>query len=236
MVHLVAEQIAGLACAVRIVTAPVPEVAFVELNLGCRAQPLGPVELFDDLLGVGSFPVAVIAVPAPWGLLLGAVEEPAGVDDRDGADATFLDQAAGLGGGRELAALVAELEDGVFFLHGRAHAFGGGDGDRQAFFAVDRLACGDGVEDHLFVPVIGCCDHDRLDLRVGQQVVIVFVLFGLRIAAGFEATRQVRAVDIAEGDDLGLGNRAGVFDEIPAACAETDVAETNRLLGQVGSA
>jgi hypothetical protein len=131
---------------------------------------------------------------------------------------------------------VAELEDGVRLLHRRAHALGGGDRGGQALFAIDRLLRGDGVEDHLLVPVIRRGDDHGLDLRIGEEVMVILVHLGGGVAAGLLPALQVRGVDVAERDDLRLGDGAGVADEIPAARAEADVAEAHGLLGQVGAA
>ena len=48
-IHLVREQVAGVAGAVGVITAPVPEVAFVPGNLRGRAKPTVPVHVLLNL-------------------------------------------------------------------------------------------------------------------------------------------------------------------------------------------
>ena len=100
-----------------------------------------------------------------------AVEEAPEVHQRDLADRIIEHHLARDIRSGELAALMAELHDGLpLFPDGFTHALGGGHRGGPAFLAIDILAGGDRIEKHLFMPVVGCADDDRLDLRIIEQV------------------------------------------------------------------
>ena len=127
-IHLVREQVARLAGAVSPVTAPVPEVPLVPGNLRRRPEPEVPVHLLDHLGGIGTVPLAVVAVPTPHGMRRVAAHEAARAHERDRAQDALRDQFLRLQGGGALPRMMAKLEDHLALLDRVAHEFRLGQG------------------------------------------------------------------------------------------------------------
>src|SRR5262249_35325855 len=95
---------------------------------------------------------------------------------------------------------------------------------------VDVLAGGDGVEGHGGVPVIGRADEDGVDVLAVEDILVT--LGGGRPGVGeLEAVGEGAVVDVADGDDLDVGDRGQRVQEWPAAPARTDAADTDGVAG-----
>ncbi|MFM1941625.1 MAG: hypothetical protein RI897_607 [Verrucomicrobiota bacterium] len=125
-VHFMGEEVAGVAGAVGVVTAPVPEVAFIPGDGGGGAEPAGPVDGLLDFARVGALPLVVVTVPPPVGVLGRERLEATGTDERDGAEGIAGDEFFGLKGAGGLAGVVSELEHHVALFESRAHELGFG--------------------------------------------------------------------------------------------------------------
>ncbi len=105
-----------------------------------------------------------------------------------------------------------------------ARRFGDGFGvlDRagQGRFAIDVFAGGQGVEGDVAVEAGWRGDDNGLDIGVGQELLVVFVMFGLGRLLGGAA--HGAGVIVAEGDDRGAGEDGEGLQDFAAALAQTD--------------
>ncbi|MFM1941624.1 MAG: hypothetical protein RI897_606 [Verrucomicrobiota bacterium] len=77
------------------------------------------------------------------------------------------------------------------------------------------------------MPVVRGGNDDRVDLGVGQEVVVIDVGFDVGVAATFDTFLAVGCVGIADRDHLDIGEWDDRVDEVAAAGAESDAADAD---------
>ena len=141
----------------------------------------------------------------------------------------------------------ADLDDPVVLPRGLDHRPALGDRHRQRLLDVDvlaRLAGGDHLDR---VPVVGRGDHHRVDVLAIEErpeVLDARDVAGELRASGECASpgwrtadrpcrsrRSDRLIDIAEGDDPGVGMGQEPLEELAAAVAHADEAQPDLIVG-----
>ncbi len=141
----------------------------------------------------------------------------------------------------------SDLHDAVVLAGSVDHRAAFHERDRQRLLDVDvlaRLAGGDHLDR---VPVVGGGDHDGVDVLAIEQDSKILdagdVAFELRnpgnpLAQTGESrvepivgAGQVRLIDIAQGDDLGVGMSEEPSEELAAAVADADKAKPQPIVG-----
>ncbi len=105
-----------------------------------------------------------------------------------------------------------------------------GDAQRDRLLDIDILARLAGVDGLQGVPVVGCGDDDGVHVLEFEQLAVVLEPLG----AGADLLRrevEVGLVDVADGDDLGVGLLEEAVEHLVAAVAQADEAEADAVIG-----
>ena len=106
----------------------------------------------------------------------------------------------------------------------------------DGLLAVDVLAGAHGGDGDGHVPVVGRADDDGVDVFAVEDVAVVEAVGGVgggELGFGFQAARFV---DVAAGDDFVLFGELQLAQEILAASAGADGADTYAVVGAQDSA
>ena len=197
---------------------PLIEPLRPERLIGCGAEPPFPIELFERDRRI---------------IAGGCVLIPVGVDERDLAEASGIDDLLAEQEMVPASLLRASLDD---LLRGfddphHFHAFGERVGNR--LLDVDVLAGSDRVERHGLVPVIGCADNDRVDGAVIQDPAIVRHLRG-RGSRDLGGLKHPRLVDVAHGNHFIPGELVEQRHQPACAAAGADHANADSVARALG--
>lgn len=217
----------GSPCGVVVVDAAGAEDGVVWAD-GCGAEPLVPIEA-----GFGGF---------FWQVTPGGGDADADVDAEERADAALAYEVNGLAEAAVVfgALLAAGLKDDAVL----ADRFDGeaafGEGERERFFAVDVFLRRGGIEDHVDVPVVGRGDDDGVDIRAGEEFVVVFGggdagsrargVGVVRVGGGF-GVGAAGGIDIAHTDDLNARVLKGPIEVAAILDSHADEAEAQASVG-----
>ena len=203
---LVGQDAAGV---VRVIT-PLAETVRIQWTARRRALPLFPIERPIELGGLSAAEIIV---------------QPPGSDHSHRAQLAGSHDIPAFDEEVVAAALHAHLNDALGSAFG-VHQFGALlRGVAQRLFDVHVLARRQGIQHHLGVPVLGGGDQHRLNVFVGQQLLVIAVDPGMRaggLRRGGYGAFQVRLVHIANRADAhgGVLLESGHDDRAPASAAD----------------
>jgi hypothetical protein len=109
-----------------------------------------------------------------------------------GADRAFVEQRFHVTDQRVLDVIVAHDSRLAGFAGRGAHALGIGERGRHRLFAPDMLAGFEGRDRHVGMKLVGRCDRDHIDFRIGEQIAPIAVDLAKPNSDGLSC-RRVRA-------------------------------------------
>ena len=129
--------------------------------------------------------------------------------------------------------VISVLADAVVFFHGGDELAALESIVRAGLLDVDVFAGLAGPDGHQRVPVIGSGDGDGVDLLVFEELANIDVGFWLGNAEFFDvadALAEDGFVDVAQGDDLRIGNVREAVDVILAATADAANSDAHTIV------
>src|SRR6266568_203793 len=153
---------------------------------------------------------------------------PYSFDERESADDAVGEKLFGFGANDGADALRTDLHDATGFFCGgdHRHAIGGGMG--HGLFAVDVFAGADGVDDDLFVPMVGDGGDEAVDFLVVEKI-FVAARGGNFFADNFLGERVAAVVEVASGDAFDAGKLDGIAKQAGTLHADADDAEAQAV-------
>ena len=130
--------------------------------------------------------------------------------------------------------LAADLKDAVVFTDGLDKLLALIDSQCDRFFKIDILAGLAGGDSDNGMLVVGGCDHDSIDIRAGEEVIIILIdidldlLFSLSlVVVGYPPDKAVSlyVIDVTSGDDADIIHRDEAVEKIHRLLSEADEAK-----------
>ena len=217
-------------------------------DAGAVFLPAAPArEIFRRHVGIPGFlrrgalpgvPIEICGREIGWRRILpravGIVAAVGAFDEREFADRSLGDQFFGLGADHRADALRSDLHDFAGFFE-RCHHFDAVlRGVRHRLFAVDRFSGADGIDDDLFVPVIGNRGEDAVDVLVVEEIFVAARDHQVGLAGDFAGQQVAAVVQIGRGDAFDAGQREGIGEDAGAFHADADDAEAQAVAGRNG--
>lgn len=202
------------------------QVRIVIYRFGQRAEPFVPVQPGGNFLsgqGIG-----------------GGGASHVHLDQLDAPQLAFADQVGRMDEFGIGPLLASHLQYPAVFAHGLAQLLSLVYGQRQRLFEVDVLAGPAGCDRDQRVLVVGCRDHDGVDVVPREQVLIILVqvdlaflpVLGVIFLHALLEAGSFDVVDVASCQHADAVDRKEARQQVHRLLTETDEADADRIVGR----